>query len=89
MKNATFSKGEVGSDRTRLPVPAAPTLSEISVSQQIGLHLTTIREFGTAHRILVQTLGLIFAKLLKLPNRIKPFERAGVGPTGPASGEGV
>jgi hypothetical protein len=29
------------------------------------------------------------ARLLKLPNVIKPLERAGVGQTGPASGEGV
>lgn len=29
------------------------------------------------------------ARLLKLPNVIKPLERAGVGHTGPASGEGV
>lgn len=30
-----------------------------------------------------------FAKLLKLPNVTKPFERAGAGDAGPASGDGV
>ena len=29
------------------------------------------------------------ARLLKLPNVMKPLERAGVGQIGPASGEGV
>lgn len=33
--------------------------------------------------------GTTLAKLLKLPKVIKPLERAGVGETGPASGEGV
>ena len=32
---------------------------------------------------------LTFARLLKLPNVTKPLERAGVGQTGPASGDGV
>lgn len=30
-----------------------------------------------------------FARLLKLPNVTKPFDKAGVGQIGPASGEGV
>lgn len=30
-----------------------------------------------------------FAKLLKLPKVTKPLDNAGVGHTGPASGEGV
>lgn len=30
-----------------------------------------------------------FAKLLKLPNVIKPLEIAGAGDAGPASGDGV
>lgn len=86
------------------------------LSQQNGLHLTTSRELGTAHKILAQTcntfgvicqrktqwikwfgenklkissVNVTFARLLKLPNVMKPFEIAGVGQTGPASGEGV
>lgn len=35
------------------------------------------------------TKYLTFARLLKLPNVTKPLESAGVGQTGPASGEGV
>ena len=38
-----------------------------------------------SHSSLTNTL----ARLLKLPNVIKPLERAGAGETGPASGEGV
>lgn len=38
-----------------------------------------------SHSSITNTL----ARLLKLPNVIKPLERAGAGETGPASGEGV
>lgn len=44
---------------------------------------------------MIQTTGvtqvdsITFAKLLKLPNVIKPLDSAGVGHTAPASGEGI
>lgn len=38
-----------------------------------------------AHTIVINT----FARLLKLPKVTKPLDRAGVGDTIPASGEGV
>jgi hypothetical protein len=43
----------------------------------------------SAQKQIFQVLIVTFARLLKLPKVTKPFEIAGVGQMGPASGEGV
>jgi hypothetical protein len=43
----------------------------------------------SAEKQIFQVIIVTFARLLKLPKVMKPFEIAGVGQMGPASGEGV
>lgn len=49
-----------------------------------------LENFGLSLKLInVQNLKNTFARLLKLPNVTKPLASAGVGETGPASGDGV
>jgi hypothetical protein len=60
---------------------------EIKGNQDIGWTLINIH--FQVNQLSHSSLTNTFARLLKLPNVIKPLERAGVGEIGPASGEGV